>query len=112
MLKFHLFSFSLLQCLGQNYAYNEASFFLIRLLQHFDSISLAPEAQPAGSLPPPEWRAGPGRQAYERIWPAAAITLFIKVRATARTMLPRRHDANNACVFLQGGLWVRFHKAR
>ncbi|KAJ3891299.1 cytochrome P450 monooxygenase CYP63 [Lentinula edodes] len=71
-------------CLGQNYAYNEASFFLVRLLQQFDTFSLAPEAQPSGSLPPLEWKRRKGRQAEEKIWPAAALTLFVK-----------------------GGLWVR-----
>ncbi|GAW02064.1 cytochrome P450 monooxygenase CYP63 [Lentinula edodes] len=71
-------------CLGQNYAYNEASFFLVRLLQQFDTFSLAPEAQPSGSLPPLEWKRRKGRQVEEKIWPAAALTLFVK-----------------------GGLWVR-----
>ncbi|KAJ7199606.1 cytochrome P450 monooxygenase CYP63 [Mycena pura] len=75
-------------CLGQNYAYNEASYFLVRLLQEFDTFTLAPEFQPAGSLPPPEWKSRKGRQAVERIWPAAALTLYIK-----------------------GGLWVRFGRS-
>ncbi|KAJ7159959.1 cytochrome P450 monooxygenase CYP63 [Mycena crocata] len=74
-------------CLGQNYAYNEASYFLVRLLQDFNTFTLAPEFQPAGSLPPPEWKSRKGRQTVERIWPAAALTLYIK-----------------------GGLWVRFGK--
>ncbi|THV02579.1 cytochrome P450 monooxygenase CYP63 [Dendrothele bispora CBS 962.96] len=75
-------------CLGQNYAYNEASYFLVRLLQEYDTFTLAPEAQPLGSLPPSEWKSGKGRQVEERIWPGAALTLFVK-----------------------GGLWVRFGKA-
>ncbi|KIK65139.1 hypothetical protein GYMLUDRAFT_39531 [Collybiopsis luxurians FD-317 M1] len=75
-------------CLGQNYAYNEASFFLVRLLQQYDTFTLAPEAQPEGSLPPPEWKERKGRQAEEKIWPAAALTLFVK-----------------------GGLWTRISKA-
>ncbi|KAJ7487238.1 cytochrome P450 monooxygenase CYP63 [Mycena galericulata] len=75
-------------CLGQNYAYNEASYFLVRLLQEFDTFTLAPEFQPAGSLPPAEWKSRKGRQAVEKIWPAAALTLYIK-----------------------GGLWVRFGRA-
>ncbi|KAJ7078425.1 cytochrome P450 monooxygenase CYP63 [Mycena belliarum] len=76
-------------CLGQNYALNEAAYALVRLLQEFDSVALAPEAQPAGSLPPPEWKARRGRQAVERVWPAAALTLYVK-----------------------GGLWVKFGRAR
>ncbi|CAK5276731.1 unnamed protein product [Mycena citricolor] len=75
-------------CLGQNYAYNEASYILIRLLQEFDTFSLAPDVQPPASLPLPEWKQRPGRQAVERIWPAAAMTLYVK-----------------------GGLWVRFGRA-
>ncbi|KAF8736947.1 hypothetical protein AX14_013681 [Amanita brunnescens Koide BX004] len=74
-------------CLGQNYAYNELTYFLIRLLQQFSSFSLAPEYQPEGSLPPPEWKDHKGRQATEKIWPSNALTLYVK-----------------------GGLWVRFHK--
>ncbi|KAF7294859.1 putative cytochrome P450 monooxygenase CYP63 [Mycena indigotica] len=72
-------------CVGQNYAYNEASYFLVRLLQEFDTFTLAPEVQPPGSLPPSEWKGRRGRQAIERVWPAASMTLFVK-----------------------GGLWVRF----
>ncbi|GJE94110.1 cytochrome P450 [Phanerochaete sordida] len=75
-------------CIGQNYARNEATYLLVRLLQQFDGVALAPEAQPAGSLPPPQWKHGAGRASEERIWPAYAITLFVK-----------------------GGLWVRFRQA-
>ncbi|KAF5361432.1 hypothetical protein D9758_006163 [Tetrapyrgos nigripes] len=75
-------------CIGQSYAYNEASYFLVRLLQEYDIFSLAPGAQPQGSLPPSEWKGRRGRQAEERIWPGAALTLYVK-----------------------GGLWVRFGKA-
>uniref|UniRef100_A0A0W0ETJ6 Putative cytochrome P450 monooxygenase CYP63 n=1 Tax=Moniliophthora roreri TaxID=221103 RepID=A0A0W0ETJ6_MONRR len=75
-------------CIGQNYAYNEASYFLVKLLQRYDSFTLATEVQPTGSLPPSEWQERRGRQREEKIWPASALTLFVK-----------------------GGLWVRFHKA-
>lgn len=67
------------QCIGQNYAYNEASYFLVRLLQRFDTFTLAPEYQPEGSAPPHVWKSRKGRQMYERIWPAAALTLYVKV---------------------------------
>ncbi|OAX37739.1 cytochrome P450 monooxygenase CYP63 [Rhizopogon vinicolor AM-OR11-026] len=76
-------------CIGQNYAYNEASFFLVRLLQRFDTFTLAPDAQPPSSLPPAEWKLGRGRQAVEAIRPEATMTLFIK-----------------------GGLWVRMKNVR
>ncbi|KAF9445140.1 cytochrome P450 monooxygenase CYP63 [Macrolepiota fuliginosa MF-IS2] len=77
-------------CIGKNYAYNEMTYFLVRLLQQFDRFELALECQPEGSLPPQEWKeeGRRGRQRDEKIWPAAALTLFIK-----------------------GGLWVKFHKA-
>ncbi|KAF8996820.1 cytochrome P450 monooxygenase pc-3 [Cyathus striatus] len=43
-------------CLGQQFAYQEASFFLIRLLQQYSSFSLARDVQPLESLPPKEWK--------------------------------------------------------
>lgn len=70
-----------MQCLGQNFAYNEASFFLVRLLQQFDTFTLAPEFQPEGSRPHAGWKTKQGRQAYEQCWPAAALTLYVKVRS-------------------------------
>ncbi|TFY82265.1 hypothetical protein EWM64_g1746 [Hericium alpestre] len=39
-------------CLGQQFAYNETSFFLVRLLQRFDEIALDLNAQPPASLAP------------------------------------------------------------
>lgn len=53
---------------------------MVRLLQNFDGFTLAQsEAAPAGSLPPPEWKSLPGRQATEKIVPQAAAVLFSKV---------------------------------
>ncbi|TFK22513.1 cytochrome P450 monooxygenase CYP63 [Coprinopsis marcescibilis] len=75
-------------CIGQNYAYNQMSYFVVRLLQRFDRFTLTPEFQPLGSLPPEVWKKRKGRQVYERVWPAAALTLFAK-----------------------GGLWMKFHLA-
>jgi cytochrome P450 len=77
-------------CLGQNYAYHEASYFLVRLLQQFETFTLASDAQPEKSFPPHQWRSSRsiGRQTVEQIWPAAAITLYVK-----------------------GGLWIRFGKS-
>ncbi|KAH7926999.1 cytochrome P450 [Leucogyrophana mollusca] len=65
-------------CLGQQFAYNEMSFMLIRLLQNFSSISLAPDAQDPATLPPAEWAKGEGRQAIERFRPRAHLTLYAK----------------------------------
>ncbi|KAM6499413.1 cytochrome P450 monooxygenase CYP63 [Amanita muscaria] len=75
-------------CVGQNYAYNQLTYFLVRFLQQFSSCTLAPEYQPEGSVPPPEWKDRKGRQAIEKVWPGNAMTLYIK-----------------------GGLWIRFHKS-
>lgn len=68
-----------LQCLGRGYGLNEASYFLVRLLQHFDEFKLHSESQPPESRPREEWKLKEGRQAKEQIWPAAAMTLFVKV---------------------------------
>ncbi|KZS91082.1 cytochrome P450 monooxygenase CYP63 [Sistotremastrum niveocremeum HHB9708] len=76
-------------CVGQQFAINEASFFLVRLLQEFDSFELTPEFQPEGSRPPASWKKeGRGRAKVEKVWPATALTLYAK-----------------------GGLWVRFGKS-
>jgi len=72
-------------CLGQNFALNEASFFLIRFLQRFESFELARDAQPTGSTPPLSWRNAKGRQAVEQCWPSTSFTSFVK-----------------------GGLWMHF----
>ncbi|KAK7059973.1 cytochrome P450 [Favolaschia claudopus] len=71
-------------CLGQQFAYNEASFFLIRLLQKFASFTLAPDAQPESTRPPESWKHAKGTQATEKIMLERHLTMFAK-----------------------GGLWVR-----
>ncbi|THG93088.1 hypothetical protein EW026_g8046 [Hermanssonia centrifuga] len=76
-------------CLGQQFAYNEMSFFLIRLLQTFETVSLDAGAQPADSRPPAEWANWPGRKGVEKFWPKVHLTLYSK-----------------------GGLWVRMDEAK
>ncbi|KAF8754669.1 cytochrome P450 [Rhizoctonia solani] len=76
-------------CLGQQFAYNEASFFLCRLLQRVETIELVPEAHPVGTLPRPGWKNGTGRRVYEKVWPKNHLTLYCN-----------------------GGLWVRMKEAR
>ncbi|KIO25817.1 hypothetical protein M407DRAFT_236535 [Tulasnella calospora MUT 4182] len=74
-------------CLGQQFAYNEASFVLVRLLQNFSRITLAQEeAAPTSALPPARWKEATGRKRVEKVWPKTALTLYSK-----------------------GGMWVRFH---
>ncbi|KAI0368069.1 cytochrome P450 monooxygenase pc-3 [Pilatotrama ljubarskyi] len=75
-------------CLGQQFAYNEMSFFIIRLLQNFSSVSLDLTAQPPESLPPAEWKNAPGRKGKEQIFPKSHFTLYAL-----------------------GGLWVKMEEA-
>ncbi|EJD40226.1 cytochrome P450 monooxygenase pc-2 [Auricularia subglabra TFB-10046 SS5] len=75
-------------CLGQQFAYNEMTFFLVKFLQAFDGITLDKVAQPPQARPPADWKTGTGRKAIEEIMPTAHLTLFVK-----------------------GGLWVRLHEA-
>ncbi|TFK68747.1 cytochrome P450 [Pluteus cervinus] len=63
-------------CLGQQFAYNEMSIVLIRLLQNFSSFSLELDAFPPGTLPPPHWAKEEGRKAIERIRPKAHLTMY------------------------------------
>ncbi|KAG8792970.1 hypothetical protein FRC12_004339 [Ceratobasidium sp. 428] len=76
-------------CLGQQFAYNESSFFLVRLLQRVESIELAPEAHPAGTLPPKEWQNETGRKVFEQVWPKSHLTIYSN-----------------------GGMWVKMKEAR
>ncbi|KAF8439739.1 cytochrome P450 [Boletus edulis BED1] len=75
-------------CLGQQFAYNEMSFMLIRLLQHFSSITLSPESQDPQYRPPAAWARGEGRQVIEKFHPRHHLTLYAK-----------------------GGLWVKMEPA-
>jgi hypothetical protein len=52
---------------------------LIRLLQQFDTISLAPDAQAPDTLPPPVWAEGEGRKAKEKIFPKVHLTMYAHV---------------------------------
>ena len=67
-------------CLGQQFAYNEMSFFMIRLLQNFETIIFDHESQPPASRPPAEWRGLPGRKGVEKFWPKVHLTLYSEVR--------------------------------
>ena len=61
------------------FAYNEMSFMLIRLLQNFSSITLSPESQEPTCRPPGAWARGEGRQAIEQFYPRNHLTLYAKV---------------------------------
>ncbi|TFY59598.1 hypothetical protein EVG20_g7724 [Dentipellis fragilis] len=75
-------------CLGQQFAYNEVSFMLVRLLQAFSAVELAPEGHPEGTLPPAQWKTLGGRAAVEKIRPNSHLTLYS-----------------------DGGLWLRLKEA-
>ncbi|KAF8156866.1 cytochrome P450 monooxygenase pc-2 [Crassisporium funariophilum] len=75
-------------CLGQQFAYNEASFFIVRLLQNFSNIYLSEDAQPPASRAPEIWAGQAGRKGKERIKPGSHLTMF-----------------------LHGGLWVNMEEA-
>ncbi|KAI0368065.1 cytochrome P450 monooxygenase pc-3 [Pilatotrama ljubarskyi] len=75
-------------CLGQQFAYNEMSFFLIRLLQNFSRMELDLSAQPPDARPPPEWASAEGQKGKEKIIPKCHLTLYV-----------------------HGGLWVKMTEA-
>ncbi|KAI6003547.1 cytochrome P450 [Pisolithus orientalis] len=73
-------------CLGQQFAYNEISFFLVCLLQTFSSITLAEDVQ---TRPPAGLAEGMGRNSQENVIIKHHLTLYV-----------------------DKGLWVRMGKAR
>ena len=66
------------------FAYNEMSFFLIRLLQNFSHMELDLSAQPPEVRVPPEWARAEGQKGKEKIMPKAHLTLYAEVRDTLR----------------------------
>ncbi|GJJ15855.1 hypothetical protein Clacol_010133 [Clathrus columnatus] len=71
-------------CLGQQFAYTEASIFLIRLLSRYDRIKLEPEAQPPHTKPPAEWRDpsiekkyGQTRMPIEQVLHRSHLTTYV-----------------------------------
>ncbi|KAJ7189979.1 cytochrome P450 monooxygenase pc-1 [Mycena pura] len=75
-------------CLGQQFAYNEMSFVLTRLLQNFSSVSLDLEAFPPDGRVPADWKGKPGRKGIEQFRPRSHLTLHTR-----------------------GGLWVKMAEA-
>ena len=72
-------------CLGQQFAYNESSFFLIRLLQNFSHFEMD---QPLDVRPPKEWSACEGSKGREKVLLGTHLTMYVR-----------------------GGLWVKMGKA-
>ena len=54
---------------------------IIRLLQRFSHMELAPDAQPPDSLPPTDWAKGYGRRSVEKIFVKSHLTAYVKVCA-------------------------------
>ncbi|KAF5341463.1 hypothetical protein D9758_013948 [Tetrapyrgos nigripes] len=64
-------------CLGQQFAYNEASYFMIKLLQKFTDFTLALDVQP--SQPPKEWILQPGTtKGRDKVMLKSHLTMFVK----------------------------------
>jgi len=74
-------------CLGQQFAYHEASYFLIRMLQRFDHIELASDSQPPSSLPPAVWKTEEG--------------------GTPRKKFEQCVINSHLTMYATGGLWIR-----
>ncbi|KAI9058872.1 cytochrome P450 monooxygenase pc-3 [Trametes sanguinea] len=65
-------------CLGQQFAYNEVSFMLVRLLQRFASVTLRQDAHPA-AVPPPGAEFSPyAVDGRERVWMRSHLTAYAK----------------------------------
>lgn len=65
-------------CLGQQFAYHEASFFLVRLLQQFSKFRLEPEAAPLESRVPAWWKEQGGQKAREKVKIGNHLTMYVK----------------------------------
>lgn len=59
------------------FAYHEMSYFLIRLLQSIDAVSLDMDMQ---TLPPADWAQAKGRKALEKVQLRSHLTLYVMVR--------------------------------
>lgn len=66
---------------NSQFAYNEMSFMLIRLLQNFSAIHIDFNAQRPETRPPASWaQEGSGRKSVEQIWPKIHLTMYEHVR--------------------------------
>ena len=62
--------------LSLQFAYHEAIFYLVRLLQQFTGFQLE---MSENVQPPPEWAACDGLKATEKVYLAAALITYVKV---------------------------------
>ncbi|KAI0337412.1 cytochrome P450 monooxygenase pc-3 [Trametopsis cervina] len=82
-------------CLGQQFAYNEMGFFLVRLVQAFEGVQFEEEAFEPSTRPPAVWRGDgegkgreEGRKGVDRFWAKSHLTIYSR-----------------------GGMWVRMTEA-
>jgi len=83
-------------CLGQQFAYNEASFFLVRLLQRFESVNVEVEAMDENARVPETWKSQSGKEG-ER-----------ETRKWREKVRPMTH----LTMYVQGGMWVSMKEAK
>ncbi|PPQ86768.1 hypothetical protein CVT25_012413 [Psilocybe cyanescens] len=76
-------------CLGQQFAYHEATFYLVRLLQNFQNFTLD---QATNTPPPADWANGEGLEATEKIFPLSHLTLYVKVLLVSSAKLARKME--------------------
>jgi cytochrome P450 len=62
-------------CLGQQFAYNETSVIIARLVQTFKGIALDMDSNPEAK-PPAGWALGQGRKTVEKVWVKSEITTY------------------------------------
>jgi len=74
-------------CIGQQFAYNEASTVIAHIAQAFKKIRLDMDSNPEAK-PPADWANGDGRKAKEKIWVRSHIVTYAK-----------------------GGVWVKMEEA-
>jgi len=66
-------------CLGQQFAYNETSYFLIKFLQSFTDLQMAWDVQPESSKPPADWVPVPGTtKGRDKVLQSSHLTMNVK----------------------------------
>lgn len=65
--------------LKYQFAYNEMSFMVIRLLQAFTSVEHDLSSTPPEGHPPAEWAKATGRKATEKVFPKMHLTMYTNV---------------------------------
>ncbi|KIK53194.1 hypothetical protein GYMLUDRAFT_49516 [Collybiopsis luxurians FD-317 M1] len=66
-------------CLGQQFAYNEMSYFIIKFLQTFTDFEMAWDAQPEHSKTPTSWKPQPGTtKGRDKVLHSSHLTMNVK----------------------------------